>query len=142
MPSAAKNARNNDLPGAPPSSHAGCAVGDLFAMLGKPHMLGLLHAFCAASGPIRFRDLEAQLRIPPKTLSQRLRTLVERGFLARQAYSEIPPRVEYAPTRKLMELLPLFAALDTWAKENTMTATPVVSVVGAVPPARGARASA
>lgn len=134
----AKSAKTPAGPSSPAGSgHAGgCPVGELFEMLGRPHMLDLLYVFSAGSAPIRFSELEDRLHIPPKTLSQRLRALVERGFLVRQAYSEIPPRVEYSPTRKLLDLLPIFDAINAWAKENTLTATPVVSVTGPVPPPR------
>ncbi|HKS59647.1 MAG TPA: helix-turn-helix domain-containing protein [Thermoplasmata archaeon] len=111
----------------------GCPVGDLFQMLGKPHMLGVLHAFEGQNGaPLRFRDLEQSLHLSPKTLSQRLRTLVEAGFLTRRAYGEIPPRVEYERTPKAVELSGLFRLLADWASRNTLTAVPTVSVVGKV----------
>ncbi|HTT14716.1 MAG TPA: helix-turn-helix domain-containing protein [Thermoplasmata archaeon] len=103
-------------------------------MLGQPHVLELLHAFDGSNGrPIRFKELESRLRISPKTLSQRLRTLVEAGFLSRTAYNEIPPRVEYLPTAKAKELGPLFDVLDRWARRNRLTAVPSVSVVGRIP---------
>jgi DNA-binding HxlR family transcriptional regulator len=111
----------------------GCPVGDLFAMLGQPHMLGILHSFDGRRGrPIRFGDLQRQLRISPKTLSQRLKTLVEAGLLTRRAYSEIPPRVEYEPTPKTTELERLFEVLGEWAHRHTLTAVPSVTVVGRV----------
>lgn len=114
--------------------HRGCPVGELFAMLGQPHMLGLLHAFDASGDrPIRFRDLQARLQISPKTLSQRLHTLVAAGLLSRTAYNEIPPRVEYAPTAKTKELAPLFDVLEEWARRHELKAVPTVSVVGRVP---------
>lgn len=102
-------------------------------MLGQTHMLGVIHAFDLAKGKsVRFRDLSAQLQISPKTLSARLRTLVEAGFLTRRSYNEIPPRVEYEPTRKIAELAPVFALLGGWAARNSLTAVPVVSVTGKV----------
>jgi DNA-binding HxlR family transcriptional regulator len=100
-------------------------------MLGQPHMLNVLHAFEASEHrPIRFRDLQSQLQLSPKTLSQRLRTLVEAGFLTRTAYNEIPPRVEYSPTPKMNDLGALFPVLEDWARRHTMTTVPVVSVLG------------
>jgi len=102
-------------------------------MLGRPRMLDLLNAFRNAGGrPVRFGDLQSMLGLSPKTLSSRLRTLVEAGFLTRRAYNEIPPRVEYEPTEKVTDLLPLFKTLDVWASRNTMTSVPVVSTVGRV----------
>ena len=116
-----------------PAHEGGCPVGDLMAMLGQPHMLRILHLFEANRGrALRFGDVQRQLGISPKTLSERLRTLVHAGFLTRRAFSEIPPRVEYEPTGKTGELQRLFAALDDWAQHHTLTAVPVVSVVGRV----------
>lgn len=112
----------------------GCQVAELFAVLGRPHMLRILHVFEEAQGaPIRFTELQSRLKISPKTLSQRLRTLVEAGFLARRAFNEIPPRVEYQPTAKTQELGELFRALDWWSSRNTLHPVPMVSVVGRVP---------
>jgi len=100
-------------------------------MLGQPHMLRVLHAFEAEGGrAIRFRDLERSLSLSPKTLSIRLRTLVEAGFLTRHEYRELPPRVEYEPTAKTAELGTLFATLASWARRNSLTTVPVVSTVG------------
>jgi len=97
-------------------------------------MLQILHAFEESSGaPIRFNELQKRLKVSPKTLSARLRTLVEAGFLARRAYNEIPPRVEYQPTAKTDELGDLFRALDRWSERNTLHPVPMVSVVGRVP---------
>ncbi len=112
----------------------GCQIAELFAVLGRPHMLQLLHAFEESHGaPIRFNELQNRLKVSPKTLSARLRTLVEAGFLARRAYNEIPPRVEYQPTAKTDELGDLFRALDRWSERNTLHPVPMVSVVGRVP---------
>jgi DNA-binding HxlR family transcriptional regulator len=109
-------------------------VAELFSVLGRPHMLRILHAFEESNGaPIRFNELQTRLKISPKTLSQRLHTLVEAGFLARRAYSEIPPRVEYQPTAKTGELGELFRTLERWSARNTLHPVPVVSVVGRVP---------
>ena len=112
----------------------GCPVSELFAMLGQPHMLRILHAFQEGrGGPIRFTDLERRLALSPKTLSVRLRTLVEAGFVSRRAFNEIPPRVEYAPTPKTAELKELFGALDRWAGRNTLTAVPQITTLGKLP---------
>jgi DNA-binding HxlR family transcriptional regulator len=114
----------------------GCQIAELFTVLGRPRMLDILHVFAEArGGPIRFGQLQARLAIPPKTLSARLKTLVDMGFLARQAFSEIPPRVEYQPTAKTADLGELFRALESWSRRNTLHSVPMVSVVGRVPSA-------
>ncbi len=67
------------------------------------------------SGPKRFGQLQESLKnvtpvtagekihsvqISPKTLSQRLKMLEAAEIISRQAYPEIPPRVEYKLTEK------------------------------------------
>ncbi len=116
------------------SPKGGCAISELFAVLGRPHMLKILHEFQEADGaPLRFNALQQRLAIPPKTLSARLRALVEAGFLSRRAFHETPPRVEYAATRKTVELRQLFGALEDWAGRHSLTAVPEVTTVGRVP---------
>ncbi len=49
----------------------------------------------------RFGELlDALGKVSPKTISQRLKMLEERGFVNRHAFAEIPPRVEYSLTEK------------------------------------------
>ena len=61
-----------------------------------------------AEGSSRFCELERSLEgISPRTLSLRLRALEEEGIVERHTYPEVPPRVEYALTRKGEALVPL-----------------------------------
>jgi DNA-binding HxlR family transcriptional regulator len=61
-----------------------------------------------AEGSGRFCELERSLEgISPRTLSLRLRALEEEGIVERHTYPEVPPRVEYALTRKGRALVPL-----------------------------------
>src|ERR1700737_997404 len=56
-------------------------------------------------GPMRFNALRVMLgHISSKTLSQRLKLLEELGFVQREAFLEIPPRVEYRLTERGQEL--------------------------------------
>jgi DNA-binding HxlR family transcriptional regulator len=113
------------------STAGGCPVGSLFAMLGQPHMLEVLHAFLAeSSGPIRFNELQRDLQLSPRTLSGRLSSLVEAGLLVRRRFSELPPRVEYEATDKARELVRIFREMESWARHNSLTAVATVSVVG------------
>lgn len=110
-------------------------MADLFALLGQPHVLRLLHYMVEEPGRRRrFTEIQEAMKISPKTLSSRLKTLVEAGFLTRHAFNEIPPRVEYEATGKAAELGELFPVLGRWAKRNTITAVPVVSTVGRTAP--------
>lgn len=95
-------------------------VAALLDLLGKAHTMAVLSAFAFAEGSLRFSDLEAELDIAPNTLSTRLRELTEAGLLDREAYDEVPPRVEYTPTGKAESLFPVFAHLHHWAIEHEL----------------------
>lgn len=68
---------------------------------------------------MRFSALQKSIPdISQKMLTVTLRTLEEDGFVRRQVYAEVPPRVEYSLTDRAMSLLPHINSLITWAKEN------------------------
>ena len=92
-------------------------VAELLDLLGKTHTMAVLSAFAFAEEPLRFSDLETELNIAPNTLSTRLQDLTEAGLLDREAYDEVPPRVEYTPTERAESLFPVFAHLHHWAIE-------------------------
>lgn len=93
------------------------AMAALLNLLGKKHTLALLHQF-SCDGTLRFNELEDALDIPPNTLSARLQKLTEIGFLTRQSYDEIPPRVEYRSTGKVKDLAPVLWYLDEWMERH------------------------
>lgn len=100
----------------------GCQIGELFGLLGKAHVLDILHLVIHSDGPVRFNDIDKQLKISPNTLSGRLKLLAEAGLVTRTAYNEIPPRVDYEATDKARRLRTVFRALHEWAEDNTLTA--------------------
>ena len=60
------------------------------------------------ANPVRYMKLEQTLKgFSSKTLAIRLKELEGSGILVRQAYHEIPPRVEYRLTNKGQELVEL-----------------------------------
>lgn len=92
-------------------------VAELLDLLGKRHTMAVLSAFAFAEGPLRFSDLESELDVAPNTLSTRLQDLTDAALLDREAYDEVPPRVEYTPTERAEALFPVFAHLHHWAIE-------------------------
>lgn len=69
------------------------------------------------SGEKRFGELlEALGNVSPKTLSQRLKMLEEVKLVTRQAYAEIPPRVEYRLTEKGQALFDIVRALEEFGE--------------------------
>ena len=95
-------------------------VADLLDLLGKTHAMAVLSAFAFADGPLRFSDLERELDVAPNTLSARLKELTGAGLLDREAFDEIPPRVEYTPTEQAEALFPVFAHLHHWGMRYTI----------------------
>ncbi len=113
---------------------AGCDIGDLFRLLGKVHVLDILHLFIwEATGPRRFVEIQQALGISPNTLSERLKSLVEAGLLSRTSYNEIPPRVDYEVTAKARDLKPVFQALRAWSERNALAPVPVGPAARAAP---------
>lgn len=92
-------------------------VAELLDLFGRAHAMAVLSAFAFAGEPLRFSALEDRLEVPANTLSERLRELVEAGLLRREAYDEVPPRVEYEPTEKGHAVFPAFGHLHAWAIE-------------------------
>jgi len=76
-----------------------------------------------AEGHTRFCELERSLNgISPRTLSLRLRDLEQEGVVERQTFPEVPPRVEYALTKKGEGLVPIVNMMrgygDEWLGEK------------------------
>src|SRR6516164_8759413 len=90
-------------------------VGRALRLLGD--VWTLLIVYTLLSGTKRFGELlEVMGNISPKTLLQRLKTLEEIGFVQRQAYPEIPPRVEYRLTEKGLALIDIMEAIKLFGE--------------------------
>ncbi|HSX16973.1 MAG TPA: helix-turn-helix domain-containing protein [Patescibacteria group bacterium] len=68
-------------------------------------------------GPRRFSELEQNLGIGPRTLSQRLDTLEEHHIITKKQFAESPPRVEYSLTKKGEDLLPVLQTMAEWSEK-------------------------
>ena len=66
------------------------------------------------SGSKRFSELEQNLGIGPRTLSQRLDALASHNVITKQHFAEAPPRVEYSLTQKGEDLLPILQSMADW----------------------------
>lgn len=68
---------------------------------------------------IRYGELKKLLnKITHKTLSDRLKELVEDGVIHKEIYSEIPPRVEYSLTDLGKTLIPIMDLMVQWGGEH------------------------
>lgn len=65
--------------------------------------------------PRRFGQLAQRLAlISRKVLTEQLRELEEDGIVRREAFAELPPRVEYSLTPRGLALLPILDQLSAW----------------------------
>lgn len=77
----------------------------------KPIIIYLL-----SNGAMRFGMLNALIpTISKKVLTNQLKELESDGLLLREAFAELPPRVEYSLTEKSVSLLPVLKQLSEWA---------------------------
>jgi DNA-binding HxlR family transcriptional regulator len=93
-----------------------CPVRKSLVLLGGKWKLLLLDTF-RDQAMRRYGELrQAVPDISEKMLIQELKHLVQMGFLRRQAYPEIPPRVEYTITPKGQAAFPIIDALKAFGQ--------------------------
>ena len=95
-----------------------CPVARTLDLIGERWTLLILRDLLL-QGPRRFQDFQESLAgVAPNTLSARLKDLESAGLVARRAYSEHPPRLEYHLTAKGKSLRPVLAALRDWGRKH------------------------
>ncbi|GIG90766.1 winged helix-turn-helix transcriptional regulator [Plantactinospora endophytica] len=99
-----------------------CSFARALELLGERWTLLLVRD--AFYGVRRYADFLAHLDIPRAVLAERLRTLTEAGVLARQRYSDNPPRHEYVLTARGRELWSVFFPLVQWGDRHLSTIGP------------------
>ncbi|HCT75570.1 MAG TPA: transcriptional regulator [Micromonosporaceae bacterium] len=70
-------------------------------------------------GMTRFDEIQRDLGISRKVLTERLTTLVDNGLLERRLYSERPPRHDYMLTEKGYEFCGVLMAITAWGDRWT-----------------------
>lgn len=95
-----------------------CPIRNVLARVGDKWSLLVLYNL-QHKEPMRFKELQRQIPdISQKSLIQTLRTFKEDGFINREIFPEVPPRVEYSLTPHAHSFLPLVENIINWAKEN------------------------
>ncbi|MDO4355845.1 MAG: helix-turn-helix domain-containing protein [Clostridia bacterium] len=66
----------------------------------------------------RFGELQRRIgdEITKSTLTRQLRELEQDGWIHRQVYQEIPPRVEYTLTELAESFVPILEAMREWSE--------------------------
>ncbi|MGA9842682.1 MAG: helix-turn-helix domain-containing protein [Nitrososphaeraceae archaeon] len=84
----------------------------------KRGTLEILIPLCCTTTPVRYLKFRNTMKgFSSKTLAKRLKELEKSEILERQAYNEIPPRVEYRLTDKGQELVESIIYLLNWMKK-------------------------
>ncbi|MFB6620166.1 winged helix-turn-helix transcriptional regulator [Streptomyces sp. NPDC085524] len=105
---------------------ADCSIAQALEVVGDWWTLLIVRD--TARGLHRFDELQRELGMSRKVLTERLKLLVEAGVLSREPYQERPVRHEYRLTPRGRGLLPVLVALQDWGDawilgEGEMTAT-------------------
>ena len=84
-------------------------------LITKRGTLEILLPLCCTTDPVRYLKFKKTMKgFSSKTLAIRLKELERNGILHRQAFNEIPPRVEYRLTTKGQELTESIFDLLQW----------------------------
>ena len=106
------------LPVQPGSGHERrCPVRDVLDCIGD--RWSLLALLTLAGGTLRFTELKRAIGdISQRMLAQTLRNLERDGYVTREVYATVPPKVEYTLTELGESLLTKVTVLTRWADEN------------------------
>ena len=95
-----------------------CPIRNVLSRIGDKWSMLVLFTL-ENNGCQRFKELQRNIPdISQKMLTATLKTLEADGLVRREAYAEVPPRVEYSLSDKGRSLLPLINNLQAWAIEN------------------------
>ena len=95
-----------------------CPIRNVLSRVGDKWSLLVLYSLQHRE-PVRFKELQRQIPdISQKSLTQTLRKLEVDGFVTREVFPEVPPRVEYSLTPRALSFLPLVENIIKWAMEN------------------------
>ena len=94
-----------------------CSIARTLDVIGEPWSPLILRDIYV--GINRFEQIQQELDISRKVLTERLKWLVENEVLQRHAYSERPPRYEYRLTAKGLELCDLLLVMVRWGDRWT-----------------------
>src|SRR6201996_8847520 len=106
-------------------SDMACSIARTLDVIGEPWSPLILRDVFA--GFTRFEQIQGDLGISRKVLTERLNHLVERGVLERRAYDE-RPRHEYVLTDKGTELIDLLMVMVAWG-DKWLAGEPVPPVL-------------
>ena len=98
-------------------SESGCPVEAALEVIGGKWKGTILYRLL--DGKKRFNELKRMFpSLTQRILTQQLRELERDGIIHREAYAEVPPRVEYSLTEQGRTLAPVLELLRQWGVSN------------------------
>ena len=95
-----------------------CPIRNILSRVGDKWSMLVLFTL-ETHGNLRFKELQRNIPdISQKMLTATLKMLEADGLVCREAFPEVPPRVEYSLSNKGKSLLPLIGNLLAWATEH------------------------
>lgn len=92
-----------------------CLVREIMSQISEKWTLWTMSVLSENGGPMRFsRIMEAVEGVSQKSLTKTLRQLERTGFVTREVFAEVPPRVEYRITSLGDELLAQLHPVWMW----------------------------
>ena len=95
-----------------------CPYKRILSLLGKAYSFSILRIL-SQEGVLRFNEITSEVKGSPKTITDRLTELTSEGIVKREAFAEIPPRVEYSLTDMGNDLKPIIEHIRSWALKWT-----------------------
>ncbi len=86
-----------------------------FKLLGKRWNGLIIHQLM--EGPKRFNELESEIKLSGKILSERLKELETHDIVKRNVYPETPVRIEYVLTPKGYAMKPFMEQVTKWSND-------------------------
>lgn len=100
-----------------PVGHPACPVRRALTLLGSRWKVLLIKHL--SEGTLRYGELRRRIPdISEKMLINELKELVAFKLVAKQAFPEVPPRVEYSLTERGRQALPVVASIITFGLQN------------------------
>ncbi|MDA3130696.1 winged helix-turn-helix transcriptional regulator [Aliibacillus thermotolerans] len=69
------------------------------------------------TGPQRFNEIQSAIGISGKVLSERLKTLEQKGIVKREVIPDTPVIIEYSLTEKGHSMEPILKSIENWSQE-------------------------
>ena len=93
-----------------------CPVETTLSLIGNKWQVLILRDL-NMNGTMRFKELQRSIgKVSQKVLTSNLRAMEETGIVRREAFAEVPPRVEYSLTDVGKTLKPVLDAMWAWGE--------------------------